>query len=52
LIIEIGFERSKLTVEDQILMTQVHSGHTEALGVLFEGYFRIVFKETSNEVEA
>ena len=24
-------------------MTQVHSGHTEALGVFFERYFRFVF---------
>ena len=32
-----------MTVEDGILMTQVHSGHTEALGVLFERYFRLVF---------
>ena len=32
-----------MTVEDEILLTQVHSGHTEALGVLFERYFRLVF---------
>jgi hypothetical protein len=34
--------RGQMTVEDQILMTQVHSGHTQALGVLFERYFRLV----------
>ena len=32
-----------MTVEDEIFLTQVHSGHTEALGVLFERYFRLVF---------
>jgi RNA polymerase sigma-70 factor (ECF subfamily) len=32
-----------MTVEDDILMTQLHSGRTEALGVLFERYFRLVF---------
>src|SRR5262245_9513835 len=32
-----------MTVEDEILLTQVHSGHTAALGVLFERYFRLVF---------
>ena len=32
-----------MTVEDDILVTQLQSGQTEALGVLFERYFRLVF---------
>jgi RNA polymerase sigma-70 factor (ECF subfamily) len=32
-----------MTVEDEILVTQVHSGHMDALGVLFQRYFRLVF---------
>jgi RNA polymerase sigma-70 factor, ECF subfamily len=32
-----------MTVEDEILVTQVHSGHTDALGVLFQRYFLLVF---------
>jgi len=32
-----------MTVEDDILATELQSGHTEALGVLFERYFRLVF---------
>src|SRR5215831_13658133 len=45
-----------MTVEDEILLTQVHSGHTAALGVLFERYFRLVFDTARrilrNRVEA
>ena len=32
-----------MTVEDDILAIELQSGHTEALGVLFERYFRLVF---------
>src|SRR5262245_53900942 len=32
-----------MTVEDDILVTELQSGDTEALGVLFERYFRLVF---------
>ena len=32
-----------MTLEDEIFVTQVHSDHTDALGVLFERYFRLVF---------
>ncbi len=32
-----------MTVEDDLLLTQVLSGRTDALGVLFERYFRFVF---------
>src|SRR5262245_22434401 len=32
-----------MTVEDEILITQVQSGHIDALGILFERYCRLVF---------
>jgi RNA polymerase sigma-70 factor, ECF subfamily len=32
-----------MTVEDEIFVMQMHSGHTEALGVLFDRYYRLVF---------
>lgn len=32
-----------MTVDDDILVTQLQSGQTEVLGVLFERYFRLVF---------
>jgi RNA polymerase sigma-70 factor (ECF subfamily) len=32
-----------MTAEDEILVTQLHTGHMDALRVLFERYFRLVF---------
>src|SRR5262245_22315798 len=36
--------RSDKVKEDEILVTEVHSGHADALAVLFDRYFRLVFK--------
>jgi RNA polymerase sigma-70 factor, ECF subfamily len=43
-------DRTKLTtvedIQDEVLVAQMHNGHTEALGALFDRYYRLIFDVT------